>query len=45
MNINQTPAKSAEEAKRAFDRYSAEPPQMIFNRGGIAYRSFQFRIR
>jgi serine protease Do len=43
--INQTPIRSADEAKRAFDHYSAGPLQMVFVRGGISYRSYQFRIR
>ena len=43
--INQTPIKSAEEAKRAFDRYSAGVLQMVFYRGAAQYRSLPFRIR
>jgi S1-C subfamily serine protease len=43
--INQSAIGTAEEAKRAFDRYSAGVLQMVFVRGGIAYRSLPFRIR
>jgi len=43
--INQTAVKSADEAKRAFDYYSAGPLQMVFVRAGVSYRSYQFRIR
>jgi S1-C subfamily serine protease len=43
--INQTPIRSADEAKRAFDHYSAGVLQMVFVRGGVAYRSLPFRIR
>ncbi len=43
--INQTPIRSAEEAKRAFDHYSAGVLQMVFYRGAVQYRSLPFRIR
>jgi serine protease Do len=43
--INQSAIGTAEEAKRAFDRYSAGVLQMVFVRGGVAYRSLPFRIR
>ena len=43
--INQTPIRTAEEAKRAFDYYSAGVLQMVFVRAGVSYRSLPFRIR
>ena len=43
--INQAEIRTADEAKRAFDYYSADWIQMIFLRGGGQYRSQAFRIR
>ena len=43
--INQMPIRTAEEAKRALDYYSAGVLQMVFVRAGVAYRSLPFRIR
>jgi serine protease Do len=43
--INQAQVRSADEAKRALDYYSAGLIQMIFVRGGTQYQSPVFRIR
>jgi serine protease Do len=44
--VNQTPVKSANEVKAAFDRYSAGAlVQVVLYRGGRSYLSYQFRIR
>ncbi|HEY6218666.1 MAG TPA: trypsin-like peptidase domain-containing protein [Gemmatimonadaceae bacterium] len=46
LQINSTPIRSAEDAKRAFNYYSGKGySQMILLRGGVQYRSLPFVIR